>query len=543
MQDAHVSHSSPRPKSPPIWVLGDWNGFFGYGSNLLVNVLTLTGLLRFALGMPADLIYSRVLPSLGAGLFLSSAYYSWLAFRLAQRTGRRDVCALPSGPGVGHIFIVVFVVMLPVKIMTGDPYKAWEAGMAWVFLQSFVIVLGGYAGAWIRKVTPRAALLAALVGIALTYISIQPMTELFLTPVIGFLCLAVILLDWLGGIQLLKGVPAGLVILALGAIIGWGSNLLGLNFGGLTVEGLRASVANFHLHIPMPAIDQLFAGFQYLPLLLVTAIPFGVYDVVEAIDNVESAAGAGDNFPANRVLVADGIASLIGAMLGNPFMIVVYVGHPGWKAMGGRIGYAFASGTLMLGLCVFAIVPTIMAAVPLVAAMPILLFIGMIIGSQAFQDTPRRHAPAIILGILPSLAIWGAGLIRDTLSAAGVQTITPAVMAKLESHGVPLHGLDVLGGGSALTGIVLAATAVYVIERKLRFAAGFCVFGAVCTWFGLMHSTSLGFGRSPILALSYMLFAAILLLGERPAKAQRLAPAPVSHGGRERATVHPSQPA
>ena len=99
---------------PQIWTTGDWNAFFGYGSNLLVNVLTLTGLLTLVLGMPTELVFGRVLPAVGVMLFLSSLYYSFLAYRLAQRTGRADVCALPSGPGVGHMFIVTLVVMLPI---------------------------------------------------------------------------------------------------------------------------------------------------------------------------------------------------------------------------------------------------------------------------------------------------------------------------------------------------------------------------------------------------------------------------------------------
>ena len=37
-------------------------------------------------------------------------------------------------------------------------------------------------------------------------------------------------------------------------------------------------------------------------IILVTAIPFGIYDLVEAMDNVESAAASGDSFPTTRVL-------------------------------------------------------------------------------------------------------------------------------------------------------------------------------------------------------------------------------------------------
>ena len=88
----------------------------------------------------------------------------------------------------------------------------------------------------------------------------------------------------------------------------------------------------------------MFGGFEFLGVILVTAIPFGIYDLVEAMDNVESAAAAGDSFPTTRVLTADGVVSLIGCLMGNPFINAVYIGHPGWKAMGGRIGYSAATG-------------------------------------------------------------------------------------------------------------------------------------------------------------------------------------------------------
>ena len=41
--------ASARPR---LWVPGDWNALFGFGTNILVNVLVLTGLLRFVLKMP-----------------------------------------------------------------------------------------------------------------------------------------------------------------------------------------------------------------------------------------------------------------------------------------------------------------------------------------------------------------------------------------------------------------------------------------------------------------------------------------------------------
>ena len=139
---------------PKLWVPGDWNAFFGFGTNILVNLLTLTGLLKFVLKMPDALIYGRILPATGLMLFLSTLYYAWLAYRLAAKTGRTDVCALPSGISVPHMFVVTFVVMLPIVLKTGDPVKGWEAGLTWVFIQSFVLMIGGFIGPVVRRITP-----------------------------------------------------------------------------------------------------------------------------------------------------------------------------------------------------------------------------------------------------------------------------------------------------------------------------------------------------------------------------------------------------
>ena len=115
---------------------------------------------------------------------------------------------------------------------------------------------------------------------------------------------------------------------------------------------------------------------MFFDVILVTAIPFGIYDLVEALDNVESAAVAGDSFPTTQVLTADGVVSLIGCLMGNPFINAVYIGHPGWKAMGGRIGYSAVTGIMVILLAWFGIIAVMVAFIPVVAISPILLYIG-----------------------------------------------------------------------------------------------------------------------------------------------------------------------
>src|SRR5215510_8714311 len=406
-------------RKPALWVPSDWNAFFGFGTNILVNMLVLTGLLRFVLKMPDSLVFGRILPALGLMMCLSTFYYAFLAYRLAQRTGRTDVCALPSGVSVPHMFIVTFVIMLPVTLKTGDPMKGWSAGLVWVFFQSFILMIGGFIAPHIRKITPRAALLGTLAGVSVTFISMRPALEMYMTPQIGLVCFAIILASWFGGVKYPKGIPAGLVAIAAGMLIAWGSNLFGLGLGGLSVEKLTGAFANFGFSVPIPATDHVFSGFEFLGIILVTAIPFGIYDLVEAMDNVESAEAAGDEYPITRVLTADGVVSLIGCLMGNPFINAVYIGHPGWKAMGGRIGYSAATGIMVIVLSWFGIISVMVALIPVVAISPILLYIGMLIGAQAFQETPRSHAPAIVLALTPHLAAWAKTMMDSAFGAAG----------------------------------------------------------------------------------------------------------------------------
>ena len=145
----------PMPHlGPRLWAPGDWNAFFGFGTNILVNLLVLTGLLRYVLKMPDAIVFGRILPAAGLMMALSTLYYAYLAWQLAKKTGRSDVCALPSGISVPHTFVVVFVIMLPISLSTGYPVKGWEAGLTWVFIHSFVLMIGSFIAPVIRRITP-----------------------------------------------------------------------------------------------------------------------------------------------------------------------------------------------------------------------------------------------------------------------------------------------------------------------------------------------------------------------------------------------------
>jgi len=238
---------------------------------------------------------------------------------------------------------------------------------------------------------------------------------------------------------------------------------------------------------------------------------------------VESAEAAGDPFPTTQVLTADGVVSLIGCLMGNPFINAVYIGHPGWKAMGGRIGYSAATGLMVIVLSWFGIIALLLSLVPVVAISPILLYIGMLIGAQAFQATNKSHAPAVVLALVPHLAAWCKTLMDGALQAAGTNAHAIG-FEKLGQVGVLYQGLEVLGAGAILTGLVLGAIGAFIIDRKLLAAAAFAAAGAVLTFFGFMHGEAVGVAVTPTVAVAYGVVAAFFFALSRSAEAVTEAP-------------------
>lgn len=498
-----------RAKNPARWwVKGDWNGLFGLGTNVLLNVIVLTGLCLAVVQIPADTVYGRILPALGIALPLGNIWYAILARRLARRENRSDVTALPYGPSVPHTFIVVFVVMLPILLQSGDPMKAWRAGLAWAFIVGVIVLIGAFLGPWIRKITPRAAMLGALAGISITFISMSPAAQMWQAPWIAFVTFGFILVGWLGMKKMPFNAPVGLLAVIAGTVIAWIAVLAGWS-DILRPSAVADAISNLSLYLPFPTGDVL-TGMQDIAPLLASAIPLGIYNFTEGMTNVESAAAAGDRYSTRQVLSADGLGAVIGSFLGSPFPPAVYIGHPGWKAVGGRIGYSLATGVIVAIVCFSGMIGIFLGIFPMQALVPILLYIGLVIGAQAYNVSAMRYAPAIVIAMLPALAEWATGLVDNALAAAGT-SVEDVGVAALIGNGVIYDGLKLFGQGSVLTGILLGAITCFVIDRRLYSAAITSGIAAVLSFFGLISAYEVGFNASPAVSIGYV-FLAILLV-------------------------------
>jgi AGZA family xanthine/uracil permease-like MFS transporter len=491
---------TPPSLQLPYWVRGDTNAFFGLGFNVLVNVLVLTSLTVGVVQIPAGDVFGTILPALGVALVIGNVYYTLLARRLALRENRTDVAALPYGPSVPHMFIVVFVIMLPIFLATKDPVRAWEAGVAWAFIIGVIVLLGAFVGPFIRRYTPRAALLGTLAGISIAFISMRPAAQMWEAAWIALPVLILILTGFLAGVRLPGNFPMGLAALLVGTAIAW--------IGGyMSAPDVSAAVKDIAIAVPDLKFDLLIDGLRDISPLLATAIPLGVYNFTEAMTNVESAAAAGDNYNLRSVLLADGTGAVVGSALGSPFPPAVYIGHPGWKDAGGRSGYSMATGVVIALMCFLGLFGVLAALLPIPAIVPILLYIGFMIGAQAFQVTPRIHAAAVVAALIPNIAAWATGLMDNVLSAAGTSAAEVGNEA-ITNAGVVYEGMKVLGQGAILAGLVLGAIVAFIIDRRFWQAAAFCLFGSALTFIGLIHGEKVEWNANGQVALGY-LFAAV----------------------------------
>ncbi|WMM24512.1 hypothetical protein RBU61_16505 [Tissierella sp. MB52-C2] len=487
-----------------LWDRGDINGFFGLFTNNLSNILVMASLLTVSIGMPNWIVYERILPAVGLSIFLSGLYYTWMGYKLSLKEKRKDITALPSGTSVPHMFLIVFLIMGPVYWDTGDPELAWYAGLAWCLIEGIIEVSGSIIGPKVRNTLPRAAMLSALAGVSITFIAMNPAMQTFRMPYIGFVSLAIILLGWFGNIKMPFNIPVGLFAIILGTAIGWGS-------GYMDYDALVSSFTNVQPAYARFSVMNVVKGIKYAIPYLTAAIPLGVYNFFETMDNVESASIAGDDYSVRETLIADGVTSILASLFGSPFPTAVFVGHPGWKSTGARLGYTLLTGIVILLITWFNVISLLSKLIPLVAIVPILLYIGLVIGSQAFTAVESKYAPAVLLGIIPWIANWAQNNI-DTALGLAEKTAGEIGFNTLAIAGLEYGGMVTLGAGAILVSMIWSSLCVYIIDKDLNKALITTLIAAGLTFLGIIHTSSVGIGKANDVLAGYLIIAILFFI-------------------------------
>lgn len=347
----------------PWIVRGDVDGFFGLALDNLVQLLLIETLCQFVLGFPPELIYGRVLPGAAVSVLIGNLFYAIQAKKLAERTGRRDVCALPYGINTVSLIAHVFLVMLPAKALAirigaHDASRvAWQAGLFATLCSGIIELALAFVAERVRRVTPRAALLSTLAGIALGFISLGFLFRTFAQPIVGLTTFGIVMLTYFGGVRFKGRIPGGVVAVGVGTAFSW--------FIGIAPVGPHPAAAS--LHLPVPVVRDLLAGIgggNLVPYLSVI-IAMGLFNVLGSLQNIESAEAAGDSYDTRSSLIVNGAGSIAAAIFGSAFPTTIYIGHPGWKALGARAGYSVLNGIFVTVTCLTGTLAWVAWAIPI----------------------------------------------------------------------------------------------------------------------------------------------------------------------------------
>ena len=480
---APASPSGVSAPSAARWlVAGDLDGFFGLFFSGFPDLLLIAGLAPLC-GFPMELVAGRILPAVAFSILIGNVFYAWQAHRLSEKSGRSDVTAIPFGVNTPTIFAYVFLIMLPVYLRTHDSQLTWHLGVFACFVSGMVQTAGAFCTDWLRRYTPRAALLCPLAGIAIAFLCLGFILQIFQMPELALLPTVIILAVYGSRIRLPYRIPGGLLCIAAGVIL---------------IVLLRA-FHMYHLPAPPPGLTvglylprpvNLFEflrhgeGWQYLSIIL----PMSALDTIVSLQILESVNVAGDDYPTWPSLLVNGLATLGAAAFGSPFPTTLYFGHLAHKAYGARVGYSILNGAATLLICITGLISPIMRFVPLEVVAIVIVWFGLVMVAQAFQEVPKSHCIAVAFGLLPMLAAWGLQLVDLALRKGGSSL---AQAAPSFGDELPIYGLIALSQGALLISMIWAAAIAYMLDRRFLPAAGWMLAGAVLSGLGLIHAFTL----------------------------------------------------
>jgi AGZA family xanthine/uracil permease-like MFS transporter len=331
-------------------------------------------------------------------------------------------------------------------------------------------------------------------------------------PAVALLPAIMLLVVYASRMRLPWRIPGGLLCLATGALLAAVLRALHL----YTAPAVIAPPVGWHLPHPVHLADFLLrsGGWDYLSVIL----PMGLLDTLVSLQILESVKLAGDDFATMPSLLTNGLATLVAACFGSPFPTTLYFGHMAYKDFGARTGYSILSGVTVAMVCMTGLVSVTLHVVPMEVVAIVIVWFGLVMVGQAFQEVKPAHCIAVAFGLVPMLAAWALGLVNLALLKSGS---TLYGVAPLFGNELPIAGVIALSQGAILVSMVWAAALAWILDRCFLDAALWMAGGAALSFFGLMHAytlspsgveNKLGLLAAPAFALSYAV-AALFLVG------------------------------
>jgi AGZA family xanthine/uracil permease-like MFS transporter len=471
--------TSPVNPRSVLYRPGDVNAFFGLAVDNLTQMVMMASILIGVFGMPADVVLYGMIPGSVVGVLIGNLVFTRMAVSLAVRSGRNDVTAMPLGIDTPSLFAFTFGIVGPAYLATKDATLTWRIASAVIVTVGVVKIGGAFIGEAVRRVIPRAGLLGPIAAIALVLIAFFPSLRMMHDPIPAFISLGVILVCLIGRHHFPGRLPGAFAAVLVGLGVYYALQAIGIN---TPHSVLQDSPNRWRVSIPWPSLGFL-DGLSSLPTYLPLALPFALVVVIGGIDVTESAASSGDEYSTGRIILTDGLSTLIGGLCGAVVQTTPYIGHPAYKRMGGGAGYTLAAG-LVVGLGgALGHISILAGLIPEAVVAPILIFIGIEITAQTFGATPKAHYPALAIAFLPVLADLVLIQSNALMGNLGVQ---PSAL-RGEFAGT-YRAVLLLGNGFVATALVWAGTVAFIIDGRLRRAAALTAAGAVAVLFGVMHS-------------------------------------------------------
>lgn len=476
---------------------GDVNAFFGLMLDNVAGLILMVGLLS-GFGFPVEFAVSSMVPGTAIGVLIGDLAFFFLAFRLARQTGRDDVTAMPLGLDTPSTFGIVLFVLGP-SFLQGQAIglsdveaatRTWHIGIWCIVLSGVLKLASAPLCEWVRSIVPRAGLLGSLAAIALVLISFLPLMEILGHPLPGMLALVIVLTTLIARVPLPGRTPGTLgALIVAGGVYYLMCAVPGTGYDFPTIEPMAWFPTAWMDSWNFGWTDSFADALPYLPI----AMPFALATIVGGIDCTESAAAAGDLYDTRTVIGVEAVATLLAGFSGGVIQTTPYIGHPAYKAMGGRAAYTLGTALLIGSAGLVGYFGWVNALIPAPAVYPILVFVGLEISAQSFLATPRRHYAAVAFACLPALAFLATNLPGrmfgdPALLSAGINADTLQDELLREN----LKTMTMLSAGFIVTSLLWAWALAAAIDRKLRIAASVLLLAAVLTSFGVIHSPLAG---------------------------------------------------